>query len=174
MVSSFVFQVVGFQNSGKTTLVQSLIEKLSSEGIKVGTIKHHGHGGKPEVNERKDSAVHIQTGAHLSLVEGDGRLILQAEKTSWSLDEQISLLSSFQLDFILIEGHKYADYPKAVIIKQEKDLQLLRELTNVKAVFVWSEDLSNQLFPLFEVEFFQLNDLKGMEWLIHYLKNHIR
>lgn len=39
-----VYQIVGFQNSGKTTLMESIINYWSKHDLKVGTIKHHGHG----------------------------------------------------------------------------------------------------------------------------------
>lgn len=47
-----ILQIVGYQNSGKTTLMEKLIQALTYEGMKVATIKHHGHGGYPEVPKK--------------------------------------------------------------------------------------------------------------------------
>ena len=69
-----IFQVSGYQNSGKTTLVNKIISGLKGKGLSVVTIKHHGHGGKPETPEGKDSSNHIESGAAASIVEGGGRL----------------------------------------------------------------------------------------------------
>lgn len=66
-----IFQVSGYQNSGKTTLINKLISGLKEKGLSVITIKHHGHGGKPEAPEGKDSTSHIESGAAASLVEGE-------------------------------------------------------------------------------------------------------
>ena len=40
-----ILQIVGFKNSGKTTLMMHTINKLKSLKLKVATIKHHGHTG---------------------------------------------------------------------------------------------------------------------------------
>lgn len=39
-----ILQVVGYQNSGKTTFVEMLLEKLEHDGVQAGCLKHHGHG----------------------------------------------------------------------------------------------------------------------------------
>ena len=43
--SALILQVVGYQNSGKTSFVSELTARLSATGLRVGVIKHHGHGG---------------------------------------------------------------------------------------------------------------------------------
>ena len=67
LVRPFIFQMVGYHNSGKTTFMNKLLSCLKAEGIKTVTIKHHGHGGKPAVVEETDSALHISAGAVASL-----------------------------------------------------------------------------------------------------------
>lgn len=41
-----IFQVVGYKNAGKTTLMEQLIAVLRNEGMVVSCLKHHGHGGR--------------------------------------------------------------------------------------------------------------------------------
>lgn len=43
-----IVQVVGFQNSGKTTFIERILEKASEQGVHLGCLKHHGHGGEPQ------------------------------------------------------------------------------------------------------------------------------
>lgn len=43
-----ILQVVGYQNSGKTTLIEKLCQLAECEGLKLGCFKHHGHGGTPD------------------------------------------------------------------------------------------------------------------------------
>ena len=116
--------------------MNKLLSRLKGEGIKTVTIKHHGHGGKPAVVEETDSALHISAGAAASLVEGEGRLILQSEQMCWSLEGKLQLVSIIHPDLILIEGHKHEDYPKLVFIRKEEDLRLLRELSNIEMVLL--------------------------------------
>ena len=50
--SPSILQIVGYQNSGKTTLVGKIVHVLTESEMKVATIKHHGHGGFPEVAQK--------------------------------------------------------------------------------------------------------------------------
>jgi molybdopterin-guanine dinucleotide biosynthesis adapter protein len=173
MVATFIFQVVGFQNSGKTTFLNNLLEKLNEENIRTGTIKHHGHGGKPEINEKKDSAKYSRTGAIASLVEGEGRLLVQAEKENWPIEEQIEILTPFNLDLILVEGHKYASFAKAVIIRNENDLGLLNRLKDIVVVLFRDESLRKSYKPNTNVPHFDINDSESYIWIIQYIKSQL-
>lgn len=168
VVKPVIFQIVGFQNSGKTTFVKKVVSELKQRDITPVTIKHHGHGGKPEFDHDKDSYQHIQAGAAASLVEGDGHLLLQAEKDRWSLEEQIQLLTSFKPDLVLIEGHKYESYPKAVLIHRDEDLDLLKKLSNIQVAFLWNQQDLTVNFPTF-----QIDDPAGLQWLIEYFQKLI-
>jgi molybdopterin-guanine dinucleotide biosynthesis protein B len=130
-----ILQVVGYQNSGKTTLMSKLVQRLSSNGYSVGTIKHHGHGGKPDYGDSgKDSDIHRQAGASVVAVEGEGSLHLTVQHLSWDLHKAISLYKSFQLDAILVEGYKMEDYPKVVLLRKRDDVELLHTLSNINCV----------------------------------------
>lgn len=164
-----IFQVSGYQNSGKTTLINKLITGLKEKGLSVITIKHHGHGGKPEIPEGKDSSKHIESGAAASLVEGGGRLLMHAEKNSWSLEEQIKLVLHMKPDVVLIEGHKKASYSKALLLRSDEDMHLLKELTNICAVLIWdNKEVNGNNVPL-EAPFFGIGDPKGPDWIVEFL-----
>ncbi|NRD78411.1 molybdopterin-guanine dinucleotide biosynthesis protein B [Bacillus sp. BRMEA1] len=155
LVRPTILQVVGYQNSGKTTMIVKLIHVLNGAGFKTVTIKHHGHGGKPSAVEQKDSTRHLSAGAAASIVEGAGSLILQANSNSFSLEEQIKLISTLNPDVILIEGHKQADYPKLLILKEKEDLSLLDHLTNVRGILYWDglkTYLTHVEIPVFSVD----------------------
>ncbi|WP_249745201.1 molybdopterin-guanine dinucleotide biosynthesis protein B [Mesobacillus boroniphilus] len=168
LVKPVLFQVAGYQNSGKTTLSLRLIKELTAAGLKVATVKHHGHGGRPEVVEAKDSDMHVKAGAAVSLVEGGGRMIIHAENGQWSLSEEIDMLSFFKPDVILIEGYKNEPYPKAVILRDESDLELVEKLHNIQVVLCRKPGLSNLLkdsaLPV-------LNMDDGVCWILEYITN---
>ncbi|PFK46023.1 molybdopterin-guanine dinucleotide biosynthesis protein B [Bacillus cereus] len=133
-----ILQIVGYQNSGKTTLTEKLIQAFSGEGMKVATIKHHGHGGYPEVPQ-KDSERHRQAGAVVSAVEGAGLLSLSSIRKEWPLQEIIRLYNFFEVDMILIEGYKAENYPKVVLLRSNEDITLLDKVENVIAVITWND-----------------------------------
>jgi molybdopterin-guanine dinucleotide biosynthesis adapter protein len=156
LVKPVIYQVVGYQNSGKTTFILKLIEALKNEGIKSVTIKHHGHGGRPEIIPQKDSTKHLKAGALAALVEGDGRLVLQADESFLTLDEQIRFMDFFQPDIILIEGHKKQSYPKLLILRNENDLSLITTVTDIQAVLVWAHALEKVVREHLEVPVFHI------------------
>ncbi|WP_409274398.1 molybdopterin-guanine dinucleotide biosynthesis protein B [Neobacillus sp. SCS-31] len=150
MVRPFVFQLAGYQNSGKTTLAESMIRLLKEAGLSVASMKHHGHGGKPDIPEGKDSSRHMAAGADAVLVEGGGRLVLQAEKKLWALEDQINLLCAFNPHVILIEGYKYASYPKIILLRNSEEDKRLLELENIIAAVYWdNEPKVNAKYPLY-------------------------
>ncbi|WP_423409689.1 molybdopterin-guanine dinucleotide biosynthesis protein B [Heyndrickxia sp. MSNUG] len=169
LVKPIIFQIAGYQDSGKTTLSLKLIEHLSASGLKIATIKHHGHGGKPEVDETKDSGRHIAAGATVSLVEGDGRILIQAEQKQWSLLEEIEMLSFFKPEVILIEGYKNEKYPKAVILRDKGDLELLDILPGIKVIFYRDASMARHLIDQ-DIPSFDTSDESGFTWLTNYIK----
>lgn len=151
-----VLQVVGFKNSGKTTVMEHLIKKLTSLNYRVGTIKHHGHGHNPPDYSlvTKDHFRHFQSGANVSFVEGNqvGHILLKTDHMS--LKKIIDLYNFFSLDVILVEGYKYELYPKVVLIRNEDDLHLLETLTNIRCVLTHVEltKLKTARYPYFLVK----------------------
>ena len=162
-----IIQIVGYQNSGKTTIVEKIVKQGSNRGLRIGTIKHHGHGGEPTPSDiGKDTLRHREAGACLTTVEGGGLLQLHASNETWSLDEIVRLYTQFVIDFILVEGFKHACYPKVVIIRTEADLQLLTDLTEIKAVITWIP-LNEEIQMSFKT--FSVNeDENYTNWVLQY------
>lgn len=161
LVNPIILQVVGYQNSGKTTLISKLLKELGHYGIKVVTIKHHGHGGKPEVPEQKDSIKHLTAGAIAAIVEGEGRAILQVETDYFGLEKQIELLGFFHPDIIIIEGHKHADYPKIVLLRDKADIPLLEAVNHIKYIFYWNDQLKNCLEGKVEAPLISIHEMEA-------------
>ncbi|MEH7073707.1 molybdopterin-guanine dinucleotide biosynthesis protein B [Neobacillus drentensis] len=170
LVRPAIFQVVGYQNSGKTTLTTKLINVLTETQIKTVTIKHHGHGGKPENIPLKDTEKHLMAGALAAIVEGEGKLLLKAENNDYTLHDQIELMKFFQPDVILIEGYKREPFPKLLLLRNENDLSLLNMVSNVKAIVYWKEELHKHLALETDVPCFHIDDNKLIFWIIELLR----
>ncbi|MFJ7732844.1 molybdopterin-guanine dinucleotide biosynthesis protein B [Lysinibacillus sp. NPDC097231] len=132
-----ILQIVGYQNSGKTTLMEQLIIQATTEGLRVGTIKHHGHGGSPMVEASKDSIRHEQAGASVTAVEGEGTLRMSIHQSNWQLADILAIYASFPMDIILIEGYKNEHYPKIVLLRSAQDQALLQKVSNIICVLYW-------------------------------------
>jgi molybdopterin-guanine dinucleotide biosynthesis adapter protein len=144
-----IIQVVGYKNSGKTTLACELIEAATKKGAKVASCKHHGHGGKPAQVEQTDSARHWQAGAIVSGVEGDGVLQLAIQQENWTLEKILAFYSLIDIDLLVLEGFKNESYPKIVLLRDEQDLPLLENLQNIVAVIAPFELHMEEQFAFF-------------------------
>ncbi|WP_226666010.1 molybdopterin-guanine dinucleotide biosynthesis protein B [Metabacillus litoralis] len=140
-----VIQVVGYQNSGKTSFVVEYIKAAVKRNLKVGTIKHHGHS-EPLMNydKQKDTGKHREAGASVSLVEGNGTFMLTSDNLNLKLSQLITIYKSLKLDIILIEGFKFESYPKVVLLRSSEDLMMLEKLENVSCLIA-SFPLPNSL-----------------------------
>ncbi|MGY3190183.1 molybdopterin-guanine dinucleotide biosynthesis protein B [Lysinibacillus sp. TE18511] len=132
-----ILQIVGYQNSGKTTVMEQLITQATTEGLRVGTIKHHGHGGIPTIESSKDSARHEKAGASVTAVEGEGTLRMSIHQSNWQLADILAIYESIEMDIILIEGYKNEHYPKVVLLRQAEDQSLLQKVSNIVCVLYW-------------------------------------
>ncbi|QHE51437.1 molybdopterin-guanine dinucleotide biosynthesis protein B [Pontibacillus sp. HMF3514] len=142
-----ILQVVGYKNSGKTSVITSLIKALQKEGLKVGTLKHHGHGGEPDkLDHGTDSSRHFDAGAVVSGVEGEGVFQWNVREKSWSLDELLNLYQPLGLDVVLVEGYKSEPYPKWVLLRDDRDVKLLKEVKNIYGI-VTSGTISHDSVP---------------------------
>ncbi|MDQ0338941.1 molybdopterin-guanine dinucleotide biosynthesis protein B [Caldalkalibacillus uzonensis] len=136
-----VLQIVGYKNSGKTTLITKVVRHLvHGYGLRILTVKHdHGHFDMDR--EGTDTWAHRQAGAQSILIQSPhGIGLTMAHDQEKSLDQLLRLVQhAGDYDLALVEGFKQADFPKLVLIRHEKDLPLLEQLSNIKWAVFWQE-----------------------------------
>jgi molybdopterin-guanine dinucleotide biosynthesis protein B len=119
-MSTPVFGVAGFKNSGKTTLVERMIGEISARGYSVSTIKHAHHNFDID-HPGRDSHRHRQAGAKEVAVLSRHRWALIHELRGGqepSMEEMLAKLSPG--DLVIVEGYKFGPQPKIEI----RDLSL--------------------------------------------------
>ncbi|WP_171005471.1 molybdopterin-guanine dinucleotide biosynthesis protein B [Bacillus sp. E(2018)] len=126
MGSPIILQVIGYQNSGKTTLIKKLLKELGKQHLRVGVIKHHGHGDTLDLNDSgKDTEQHRSAGACITCVTSSKNSILTMN-SELPLNKAIALYETLEMDCILIEGYKHIPFPRVVLLRNEKeDMDLL-------------------------------------------------
>lgn len=151
-----VIQVIGHKNSGKTTLICRLIRQLTLEGFRVGTIKHDAHQFEID-HPGKDTWKHRMAGAEtVAITSMEKTAIMRQRHTPLA-----ALLGEMKnLDLILVEGFKFADYPKIVLIRTEDQLLLLQQAKSIIAIVSWIP-INESVAPVFDK-----NDFSGIERLV--------
>ncbi len=152
-----IVSIVGRAKSGKTTLIEKLIEELKSRGYRVATIKHASQGMTFDEPD-KDSWRHIQAGSEATAVTSPDRVVLikpVAEEAT--LDEIVPLFGE-DYDIILAEGFKRGDAPKIEVHRREVGLPL----NNVKKLIAIVSDEPLET----KARQFSLEDVKGLADLL--------
>jgi len=109
-----IIGIYGMSNSGKTTLVEQLVVKLTQRGFTVSTIKHT-RGDFSLDTPGKDTDRHRKAGAKISgLISASETALISS--TPLSLKKTIELIDAIEKpDVLLIEGGKTAKIPKIAV-----------------------------------------------------------
>jgi molybdopterin-guanine dinucleotide biosynthesis protein B len=106
-----VVSIVGKSESGKTTVIERLVQELESRGYQVATIKHAPHGTTFD-EPGKDSWRHIKAGSRAAVVSSPDNIVLVKPVPRDSPLEEIVRLLGEDYDIILTEGFKEGSAPK--------------------------------------------------------------
>ncbi|MGI9420466.1 MAG: molybdopterin-guanine dinucleotide biosynthesis protein B [Geminicoccaceae bacterium] len=119
-----VFGVIGWKNSGKTTLMVRLVEAFSRRGFVVSAIKHAHHTFDID-HPGRDSHQFREAGARQVALASPKRWALMHELRNEAEPPFEEILSHIgPCDLILIEGYKSGPFPK---IEARSDRSLTRE-----------------------------------------------
>jgi molybdopterin-guanine dinucleotide biosynthesis adapter protein len=155
-----VCQIVGYKNSGKTSLVCALIPLLKQKGERVAVIKHDGHEYDMD-HPGTDTWKQRQAGAMAVAITSAARTSVIEERGS-SLSELITVFSGY--DYVLVEGFKQEAYPKIVLIRRQEDLELLQQTRNIAAVAAWEQMIPDVIAAVSQqqTQVFEINEIAGV------------
>lgn len=124
--------ITGYSGTGKTTLLEKLIPKLTACHIRVGLIKHSHHNVEVD-KPGKDSYRLRIAGANPTMIVCEERWALMTETPTQAVDFQ-QLIAKFDrktVDLILVEGFKHESIAKIQLHRQaiEKPLPELDQWT---------------------------------------------
>lgn len=130
-----VLQIVGYKNSGKTTLACKAIAELSARGLRVGSAKHDAH--RFQLDEPgTDSSKHLTHGSVETVLTSN-------TATRWMRQNpttlcEISSMLNGRVDIIIAEGFKNASYPKIALIRESYQMEaLIQETSDVRLWISW-------------------------------------
>jgi molybdopterin synthase catalytic subunit len=120
-----VIQVAGLSNTGKTTFVGQLLERLREMGT-VGAVKHLG-GHLYTLEESKDTTLFYEKGAAFSVGIDEDKAVAAIHNPD--LEATLRMLCDSGADYAIIEGFKQHSFAKVVMGDLDIERCVLRNPT---------------------------------------------
>jgi molybdopterin molybdotransferase len=158
-----LFGVVGWHNSGKTTLLVRLIAALGARGYVVSTVKHAPHVFDVD-QPGKDSYRHRDAGAREVLVASSQRWALMHELRGApepSLNDLVARLGP--ADLVLVEGFKAVSLPKLEVYRSGISEGQPLAASDARIVAIATDlDRTSEVFSAFDKPVFGLADIEDI------------
>ncbi|MFL2802731.1 MAG: molybdopterin-guanine dinucleotide biosynthesis protein B [Paracoccaceae bacterium] len=152
MKNKNIFGIVGWKNSGKTTLVEKLVQYLTDKGYQISTIKHAHHSFDID-HEGTDSFRHRKAGAKEVILASRKRWALMHElkdKPEKDFDFLVNSLS--QTDLILVEGFKEERHNKIEVIRRENKKTPIHKTDESILAIATDYKITDASLPIFHLD----------------------
>ncbi|MBL7095727.1 molybdopterin-guanine dinucleotide biosynthesis protein B [candidate division KSB1 bacterium] len=124
-----VVQVVGYHNTGKTTVVKELVKRLKMGNSKVATIKHIHEKNFELDKQNSNSYVHKKAGADLTIISAGSETDFLYNKPM----ELLEIACKISADWLIVEGFNQFPLPNIVCGKTEQEVD---DFFNKRTLFV--------------------------------------
>ncbi|QIR97762.1 bifunctional molybdopterin-guanine dinucleotide biosynthesis adaptor protein MobB/molybdopterin molybdotransferase MoeA [Vibrio diabolicus] len=156
-----------YSGTGKTTLLEALLPKLTEAGLRIGMLKHAHHNFDVD-KPGKDSYRLRKAGASQMLIASRNRFALMTETPEAEAEFEY-LLTRFdedKLDVVLVEGCKNIAFPKIELHREEVGKPwLYPHDENIIAIASDSAELDSELPQM------NINDLEAIaQFVIQYVQ----
>ena len=163
-----LFGVVGWKNSGKTTLMVGLVSELTRRRYAVSVIKH-AHASFEIDHAGRDSFKLREAGAQQVVLSSPRRFALMRElRDAPEMPFEDVLDYAGPADLVLIEGYKREAFPKIEIRRDDAASRGPLHGTVPQIVAIASDHPDTESDPL---PTFYLEDIAGMaDFIVAYLR----
>jgi molybdopterin-guanine dinucleotide biosynthesis adapter protein len=120
-----VYGVIGWKNSGKTSLMERLVAEITGRGFSVSTVKHVHHAVDLD-QPGKDTFRHRQAGAQEVVLASADRLAILVEHRGPEPELPAVLARLAPVDLVLVEGYKRDAHPKVEVWREETGQPLIQ------------------------------------------------
>ena len=120
-----VYGVIGWKNSGKTSLMERLVADITGRGFSVSTVKHVHHAVDLD-QPGKDTFRHRKAGAREVVLASADRFALMVEHRGPEPELPAILARLAPVDLVLVEGYKRDAHPKVEVWRQETGQPLIQ------------------------------------------------
>ena len=146
-----IIGVVGWKNTGKTTLIEKLIKEFNLRNLTVSTIKHSHHNFSLD-RQGTDSFRHFNAGAKETILASDTKWI----KFSKTISERETSLDYFikqiiPVDILIVEGFKVSGHRKVEVVNSMSEKKPLYENDKTICGLIFNKHkIGNTVLPQFE------------------------
>ncbi|MBS7657637.1 MAG: molybdopterin-guanine dinucleotide biosynthesis protein B [Candidatus Bathyarchaeia archaeon] len=144
--------VVGYKNSGKTTIIEALVKALVNKGFKVATVKHISEKNFSIDKEGTDTWRHSSAGAKfvVAVAEHEVTIIMKNGFKEFLVKKLIEPLNNF--DVLIFEGFKNflnnEEVGKIICVRNEEEIKSFNEKTKGKIIAFCSFNLIKNVLKL--------------------------
>lgn len=157
-----VYGIIGWKNSGKTSLMERLVSDITARGFSVSTVKHVHHDVDLD-QPGKDSFRHRAAGASEVILASAKRFALMVEHAGPEPDLPAVLARLMPVDLVLVEGYKRDAHPKIEVFRAEAGHDLIQPGDPLVRAVASDAALSGLLVPLLN-----LNDTASVaQFILH-------
>lgn len=143
--------VIGFSaysGTGKTTLIEGIVQNLKAQGYRVAVVKHDAHDFEID-REGKDSWRFSHAGADMTVISSRQKTAV-IEQRERSFSQILSMVHD--VDLILVEGYKQEPIPRIGICRKATGKGLPHPAKAYISVVTDDETLSVGDIPVFSLE----------------------
>ena len=148
--------VIGWKNSGKTTLVSRLVSHLRKKKFKVGVVKHAHHTFDID-HPNTDSYKIRQAGSYKTTIVSEKRLAHIEEKFSSEIDIEELIKLNNGCDILIFEGFKKIKKLSKIEVNLTKNNKELLYKSFDKVKLLVSDDMSEH--PIKVLRHDQVNEI---------------
>ena len=102
------------KNSGKTTLIESVLPLLAQAGLNVAVIKHDGHSFIPDPPGTDTGRFMAAGAAGTAIFDGEKFKVVKRHPVT----EDFLITQFPEADLLLLEGFKYTAWPKLEVVRK--------------------------------------------------------
>lgn len=145
-----VYGVIGWKNSGKTSLMERLVAEITGRGFTVSTVKHVHHDVDLD-QPGKDSHRHRQAGASEVVLASAHRFALMREHRGPEPELPAILARLAPVDLVLVEGYKRDAHAKIEVFRREAGHQIIQPGDPLVRAVATDADLGRLTVPLLDL-----------------------
>lgn len=120
-----IFGVIGWKNSGKTSLMERLVAEITARGHSVSTVKHVHHDVDLD-QPGKDTFRHRAAGAREVVLASAHRFALMSEHRGPEPELPAILARLAPVDLVLVEGYKRDAHRKLEVWREATGQSLIQ------------------------------------------------